>query len=49
MPRIRDCTGTINETIPADIASCVSVWANMANSKHPRDQDEMVRVIAVPP
>ena len=42
MLKITDTTGTINETIPPELAKCVGVWADMVNSEHSRDEDEPV-------
>jgi len=42
MFKITDSTGTINETIPSEIAKSVGVWADMISSKHSKEDDEAV-------
>lgn len=42
MFKITDSTGAISETIPAEIAKSVGVWADMISNEHSKDDDESV-------
>jgi len=42
MFKITDPTGTINETIPSELAKSVGVWVDMVSSQHSTDDDEVV-------
>ena len=38
-------TGTIQETIPFEMAQCVGAWRDMVSSEHSKDEDEVVRTL----
>jgi hypothetical protein len=42
MLKITDITGTINQTIPSEVAACVGVWGDMMSSEHSNDDDDAV-------
>src|SRR5579862_388556 len=42
MFKITDTTGTVNETIPFELAISVGVWADMLSSEHSKNTDEAV-------
>ena len=42
MFKITDPIGTINETIPSELAKSVGIWADMVSSQHSADDNEVV-------